>query len=136
MTARPLDSDRDNKKLASLIRKYGRKRVADALTMIVPRSRGRPPRGLLPYFERMHLADWIDTVAEECRQSDSKTPIKDAVHQLYDLIFDAEQQRIPGHFARWQKAIKTKRLLGRRELQAVKAAAEKRAAYPNKLGRE
>src|SRR4051794_29351479 len=59
--ATDLLSDRDAKSLATLVRKYGRAVVEDSVKNVgSPRGRGRPPRGQLPYFERIHLAQWFD----------------------------------------------------------------------------
>jgi hypothetical protein len=104
-----------------LVSRYGDEAVAERMKVAIAplpprRGRGRPPRGNLPVLENMHLADWIDENAEEFRRDGSRTPIKDAEHALYEMIFDDEQKRKPDHFQRWQKNIKKKRLQGRRDL--------------------
>jgi hypothetical protein len=88
----------------------------------------------------MHLADLFDEWAEEFRRTGSRTPIKEAEHALYEMIFDDEQKRQPDHFKRWQKTTKKKRLQGRRDLVVANEAADKFpakiAAYGRRRGRK
>jgi hypothetical protein len=116
----------DAKELARLVRKYGREPIAAAAHEVPLRGRGRPTRGLLPDYERMHLADWIEEQAEEHRLAGHRAPYKRAVNDLYDLLYGGgRQDRDPEKFA---KTIKKKYLQGRRDLQLVKEAATRRQA--------
>jgi hypothetical protein len=111
---------RDRNALVRLVHKFGKKAVIAAADQVSPkRGRGRPSRGDLPVLELIFLAQWFEEEEERQLQRGSKTPIKDAEHALYDLIFDPEQQRETGHFDRWQKQIKKKRLQGRRLLPSA-----------------
>jgi hypothetical protein len=117
-------SDRHQCTLARLVYRYGPDAVSAAVAKVPPkRPRGRPPRGNLPQYENAHLAQCIDELAEEFRQHKSRTPIGDAEHALYEMIFTKEQQREDGHFVRWQKNIKKKRLDGRRTNDLAMAIA-------------
>jgi hypothetical protein len=115
----------DTKELARLVRKYGREPIAAAALEVLLRGRGRPSRGLLPYYEGMHLADWIEEQAEEHRLAGHRAPYKRAVNDLYELLHGGTQDRDPEKFA---KTIKKKYQQGRRNLQLVKEAAKRREA--------
>jgi hypothetical protein len=129
-------SERDQRALARLVRKYGQDAVMQAVEKALPkRGRGRPSRGNLPFFEDAHLADWFNDCVEEHRQRGSRSPIKDAEHDLYEIMMPEEQRREPGRFVKWQKNIKKKRLQGRRNLAEIKRSAELRDARIAEQGR-
>jgi hypothetical protein len=116
----------DTKELARLVRKYGRQAVAAAAQEVPLRGKGRPSRGLLPYYEGMHVADWIEEQAEEHRLAGHRAPYKRAVNDLYELQYGGgRQDRDPEKFA---KTIKKKYQQGRRDLQLVKEAATRQQA--------
>jgi hypothetical protein len=114
---RSILSGSDTKELARLVRKYGRKVVAAAARTVSLRAPGRPSRGLLPYYERMHLAEWIEEQAEEHRQAGSRKPYTDAEIDLYDLQFSGEEK--PPDLQKWRRTIKKLRQQGRRELREL-----------------
>lgn len=116
----------DIKELARLVRKYGRKGVAAAAGKVSLRGPGRPSRGPLPYYERMHLADWIEEAREEHRLAGHRAPYKRAVNDLYELLYGSTRDRDPEKFA---KTTKKKYLQGRQDLQLVKEAAKRRDAW-------
>jgi len=117
----PKIAESDRKVLARLVSRYGRKMItALAQEIPPPGRRGRPSRGLLPYYERMHLAHWFEDGIAERREAGSRTPVQDTEHELYNLLFDREQQRQDGHFERWRKSTKKKRLIGQRELRELR----------------
>lgn len=84
----------DRKVLARLIRKYGGDTVVAAAKVLPPgRGPGRPSRGLLPYYERMHLTEWIEEQAEEYRQKGSTAPYKDAEREMYQMRYGNDEPR-------------------------------------------
>jgi hypothetical protein len=84
----------DRKVLARLIRKYGGEAVVAAATVLPPgRAPGRPSRGLLPYYERMHLTEWIEEQAEEYRQKGNTAPYKDAERDMYQMRYGSNEPR-------------------------------------------
>ena len=103
----------DAKELARLVGKYGPEVVAAEAHKVPLRGRGRPSRGDLPYYENMHLADWIEEQAEKHRQAGSPKPYTDAEIDLYDLRFSGEKK--PPDFQKWRKTIKKRRQQGRRD---------------------
>jgi hypothetical protein len=109
----PLSSS-DEKELARLVGKYSREAIAAALPNVAPRKAGRPSRGLLPYYERMHEADWIEEQADEHRKAGSRKPYADAEIDLYEMLYDGEETR--PDFERWRRTLKKRRHRGRQEL--------------------
>ena len=84
----------DTKVLARLIRKYGGESVVAAAKVLPPgRAPGRPSRGLLPYYERMHLTEWLEERAEEYRQKGSTAPYKDAERYMYQMRYGNNEPR-------------------------------------------
>jgi hypothetical protein len=118
-------SPSDQKALARLVRKYGRKAVVAATQTVFARGPGRPSKGLLPYHERMHLADWIEEQAEEHRQRGSRKPYTDAEIDLYDLLYSGEEER--RDLQKFRKTIKKVRQQGRQYWREV---AQKVKKYP------
>jgi hypothetical protein len=114
----------DLKELARLVRKYGRSRIIAVAKNVSPSKLGRPTRGLLPYFEQIHLAQTIDEWAEEHRSRGSRKPITDAENELYEMSVEEELKKQPGHYVKWQKNIKKKRLEGRRQAQRLRSKFE------------
>jgi hypothetical protein len=129
---RPELSEPDLKELARLVRKYGSEPLAAAAKTIVPRSPGRPSRGLLPCYERMHLTDWIEETAEEHRQAGSRKPYTDAEIDLYDLQFSGEAK--PPDFQKWRKTIKKRRLQGRRDWQQLAQKVREQPEWASAVG--
>ncbi len=104
----------DTKALARLIRKYENKTVVAAAKVLPPgRGPGRPSRGLLPYYERMHLTEWIEERAEEHRQNGSTKPYIEAEIDLYEMFFGEET---PRDLQKFRRTIKKSRQQGRRDL--------------------
>jgi hypothetical protein len=146
-------SPADAKTLAFLVRKYGREKIALAAWSLVTRGPGHPSRGLLPYYERMHEADWLEEVAEERRKAGSRKRYVDAATELYEMKFGTPQRDKDGKLryltcyddhgnpvygkapkpASFLSTIKKKRQRGRRELQEVREALARRDAYFKKL---
>jgi hypothetical protein len=131
-------SEQDREKLAQsltrLVSKYGRQFLSATIRHVDPhtnspreesisapvkrekRSVGRPYMGQ-PWRDRVWLASVLNDWAEENRQDGSRKPMFDAEYTLYEFSFDEKQRRQPGHFERWRKQIKKKRLRGKRELR-------------------
>jgi hypothetical protein len=142
----------DAKTLAFLVRKYGREKIALAARSLLTRGPGRPSRGLLPYYERMHEADWLEEIAEEHRNAKSRKPYVDAATELYEMKFGKPQRDKDGKLrylmfyddhgspvygkapevAGFLSTIKKKRQRGRRELQAVREAAARAGSLTSK----
>jgi len=99
----------DTKELARLVRKYEREFIIGAAHQVVPRDAGRPRLGDEPYYERMHLADWLKDCAEEYRARGSRYPEHDAALELHELLFGGGSAVVSDA---WLKTIKNKRLLG------------------------
>jgi hypothetical protein len=127
----------DTKELARLVGMYGRIIVIDAANQIVPRGPGRPRSGDEPYYEQMHLADWLKDCAEEYRARGSRYPEHDAALELHELLFGSG-----AHVSdKWLKTTKNKRLLGeesfrnlaRQILKQPNAAKELRRRLPRWL---
>jgi hypothetical protein len=131
-------SEEDQKILARLVRKYGSDLVGKAVMTVATRGPGRPRRGALPYYERMHLADWIEETAEEYKRDGSRKQYTDAYYELFVMTHKPEEVREPGRFTKFRQTTKKKHHQGRRELILVKAAAERRDAHQPALkkGRE
>jgi len=125
-------SDAHAKKLATLVRKYGPEAIAKAAKAVVTRKPGRPSRGDFPYYERMHLADWLEERAEEHRAAGSRKPYTDAEIELYELLYGGEEEK--RDLQKFRKTIKKARHRGRLELQEVREALKARSQAP-KSGR-
>jgi hypothetical protein len=80
------------------------------------RGVGRPYNAE-PLWDRIWLAEMLHEAAVRKRAEGSRKPMADAVRDLYEIAVDEKQQQQPGHFLRWEKSIKKRRLRGRRELQ-------------------
>jgi len=66
-------SSEDAKRLRTLVRKHGRDLIRQIVKAIgLNPKKGRPPRGDLPYFERIYFAQWVEEDAEESRQAGLK----------------------------------------------------------------
>jgi hypothetical protein len=89
---RPKLAPSDAKKLAALVRKYGREEVIAAAGSVAARGPGRPSRGLLPYYERMHAAQLLEEYAEEHRKAGSPKPYVDAAIQYYEMEYGTPQR--------------------------------------------
>ena len=107
----------DRSALARLVRKYGRDAVVAAAQKVPLRGPGRPSRGLLPYYERLHLTDWIETVADEHRRAGSKQPYKDAELDMYELQYAGQEELRDVH--KFRKTVKKARQQGRRDWQEL-----------------
>jgi hypothetical protein len=122
----PEMTDTDAKDLARLVNTYGRDFVAEAAKTVRPRRRGRPSRGDLPYYEIMHLADWLDETAGDHCKDGKPAPKKQALLDLFEMTINEDERRAPGRFARFAKTTKKKWLRGRRDLQLAKEQAQRR----------
>jgi hypothetical protein len=120
-------SSSDARELARLVGKYGREAVVAVARAVVPRGPGRPSRGLLPYYERMALTDWIETVADEYRRAGSVQPYKDAELDLYELEYGGQEEL--RDVQKFRRTIKKARQQGRRDYQEL---ARKIQADPKK----
>ena len=47
----------------------------------------------LPYYERMHLTEWLEERAEEYRQKGSTAPYKDAERYMYQMRYGNNEPR-------------------------------------------
>jgi hypothetical protein len=125
----PQLSEAETRGLARLVRKYGVETVTAAIAAakdIRLRGPGRPSRGLLPYFERMHMTEWIEGQAEEHRQRGSTKPYTEAETDTYQMLYDDEKSR---DLERFCKTIKKTRLQGRRDLIELLQAMLKHPLY-------
>jgi hypothetical protein len=111
-----------------IVEKYGADAVIEAVPIVRKRRRGRPSRGNLPIYEKMHLAQWIDERAEEYLTAGCKAPIRQARIDAYHLEFGSEQQPNEEHL----DTIKKKHLEGRGYLRAYLSALERQTAKGRK----
>jgi hypothetical protein len=112
----------NTKRLARLVRKYGRPTIIGAAKEVRVRGPGRPSRGDLPYFEGLWLAQTYEELVEEYRLKGSPKPKTAAPIELYEFEYGDEPDE-PGKLD-LQKYLKTqkRKLIPRlREWQAVKA---------------
>jgi hypothetical protein len=111
--SRPQLSAAETKALARLVRKYGIETVI-ALAKVVPlRGPGRPSRGLLPYYERMHRTEWIEEQSEEHRKRGSTKPYTNAEIDVYEMLFGDDKLR---DLDKFRKTSKKMRQQGRQDL--------------------
>lgn len=120
----PLISERHRRLLARLVGMYGPDVIASEANKIEAPRVGRRPRGNLPIFEDMALARWFEDVVGEYQEAGSRKPVFEAELDLYHISFDEVEQRKSGHFERWRKTTKKKRLRGRRMLLDWRAHLE------------
>jgi hypothetical protein len=85
-------SDRDANALASMVRKYGREVVAEALKVVALPRGGRPSSGDEPRLERMFLALLLKGWAEE---SDARFRPRAALKELFEWTFPADAKATP-----------------------------------------
>jgi hypothetical protein len=103
-------SPHDKKELARFVRKYGRRAIVHAAqTIPLPEKRGRRLRGPEFYEKAENIAECIIVWTEEHRTAGSKTPVEDALRDLYDVMVDQKTQDVKGHFARWKRTIQRRR---------------------------
>ena len=107
----------DVKELARQVRKFGRKTMAEAAKRSPLRGKpGKPPDPNYwnPDTDPENVARSIEMWAHEYRLAGSRTPYKDAEHELYELLHGrGEDGR---DVLKFRKTIKKLRLQGRREL--------------------
>lgn len=120
----------DTKELARLVSKYGQDTIVAAAKEAPLSRRGRPPRGDLPYYERMHWADWVEERVEEYIQADSPKPVKKALIDAYDMLYEGEHD--PPDLQKFLKTHKKKFHIGRRELQEVREAQRRKQEWLQK----
>jgi hypothetical protein len=120
---RPLTPS-DTRELARLVRKYGRTLVVETAMSIPEPREGRPPRGDLPVFERIHLADWIEEVAKEYQKAGSSKPYRQAELEVYEIQFGGDGKR--PDLQTFLTTLKRKRIQGRKELRAARETAQRR----------
>jgi hypothetical protein len=111
--SRPQLSTAATQALARLVRKYGLRTVIASAKVVPLRGPGRPSRGLLPYYERMHRTEWIEEQAEEHRKRGSTKPYTDAEIDVYDMLFGDDKLR---DIDKFRKTIKKTRQQGRQDL--------------------
>jgi hypothetical protein len=146
----PALSPEDYKKLATLVRKYGRELIAESALAanLALRGPGRPRvRGpsarMLAYYERLSLTNMLEQWAEEFRAKGSKQPYFDAAMEMYPLELDPEHNEerqkersskgTEGAFiAAYLKRVKKLRLRGRKEWVEY---SHRRKKMSRKLGR-
>ena len=103
----------ETKAMARLVRKYGIRTVI-ALAKVVPLRRpGRPSRGLLPYYERMHRTEWIEEQSEEHRKRGCTKPYTNAEIDVYEMLFGDDNLR---DIDKFRKTSKKMRQQGRQDL--------------------
>ena len=113
----------ETKFLARLNTKYGSYAVHAAVDNIGRAApRGRPSKGLRPYYEGIHLANWFEEAVEEHRANGSRTPIRDAENELYELMNGDRKAGDNAIFEAWRRNIKNKRLKARRDLADLRKA--------------
>lgn len=127
-------SDGDKKIIARMIKRYGRDNVlAEVLASTGPRDAGRPPRGLLPLYEAIHLAQWYSDRINEFRENGSSNPERDAYREHYRLRNDIFRELdmpedVPDvegeQFKVWRKNVGKQLTLGRRALIALETTIE------------
>jgi hypothetical protein len=101
-------TDRDQKLLATLVKNYGAKVIAQAARIVTPPpSRGRPRRGEDPHFERIHLADFFDALVEEHREAGSRHPVQAAMRELFEIARPSRTGD-PAAFKRFTRTTKRK----------------------------
>jgi hypothetical protein len=120
------------KDLARLVRKYGRDVIGGAAKTVSVRGPGRPSRDNLPFFERMHLADWIEEQAEEYRQAGSRKPYRQAEIDLYELMYDDDAKS--RDFEKFQKTKKKARQRGRQHWRELAQQVHKHPGAAKDLG--
>jgi hypothetical protein len=96
-----------------LVKKYGPAILIAAVEKAPLRGPGRPSRGLLPYYERMNLTEWIEEQAEEHRQNGSTKPYTDAEIDVFEMLGGNEKSR---DLQKFRKTIKKSRQQGRQDL--------------------
>lgn len=139
----PALSEADERRLARLVRKYGRELVAERALVVKPRARGRPvgsgKDGDDPRLTKMHEADWIEEVAEEYRQAGSLSPYTDAELELFVLQFgEAEAGKLAEwreNLRRFRTTLKRKRYQARRDREQARASAARLAPKRHKKQR-
>jgi hypothetical protein len=110
----------DTKELARLVRKYGRGTIIAAAQEVPVRAPGRPSRGDLPYFERLSFAQMIEDWTKEHQRQGSHKPVKDALLDLYEVMYDGEL--VKPDIQKFLRTQKRKLIPARRELQALTPA--------------
>ena len=112
----------DTKKLARLVRKYGRRMIAEAAQKVRTKGPGRP---YFP-FERAHFAEWFEEVEAEYREAGSKQPFIEAAFLLYEWEIDEAERREPGRFERFLATVKNKRKRGKKDLALLRELHQRR----------
>jgi hypothetical protein len=125
LNAQPQVTETEKKLLARLNRKYGVAGIHDVVDKVgLSQRRGAPSKGELPRYEAMHWADWIDDVAEEYRQKGSRSPIRDAENEFYEMITEGLPiQNDERAREVWRLSTKNNKVRhGRRDVAALKKA--------------
>jgi hypothetical protein len=132
---KPELSQREARSLARLVHKYGVETVTEAAQRVRPkRKRGRP-RSNLPIYEARELARYFEDAIADHTEAGSRSPVKDAEFELYNILFEKEQKQQPGHFERWRKNIKKQRRRGQPYLVEEKELEERMRQYMKRLSR-
>lgn len=125
--SKPLFSAADTRLLTRLAKKYGCEVIAEAvmsdgMKKLMRRSRvGGRSRGERPLYEAMALAQWFEKVIEENKQAGSRKPTYDAYFEMWQLVFDPEQQR-QRDFDKWRKNIRKQRSRGNHLMRDFRAS--------------
>lgn len=120
----------DLKSLRRLVQKYGSCAVSHAADKVVPRRAGRPSRGNLPYFEGMHLVQWLEEAAAEYRANGVRYFMAAAINDLFELTVDEDDRKQSGRYERFEKTTRRRLIEGRKELRQFLEANS--AQHPNK----
>lgn len=132
-TNEPTWPESDLKSLRRLVQKYGSRAVSDAAGEVVPRSAGRPSRGNLPFFERMHLVQWLEEAAAEHRTNGVRNFTAAAINDLFDLTADEADHKQSGRYERFEKTIRRSLIEGRKDIRQFLEATS--AQHPRKSTR-
>ncbi|MFO1099293.1 MAG: hypothetical protein U1E81_13745 [Xanthobacteraceae bacterium] len=109
----------EQKRLATLVKKYGAGVVAEAAKTVGPsHGPGRPKRGQLPRFEGIALAQFFDELIGEHRTAGRRFPERDALHELFEFTHPSRRDD-PAAFKRFVSTTKRKIPQSRRDLKAA-----------------
>ena len=109
-----------------LMKKYGAAALTAAAEKVALRGPGRPSRGLLPYYERVNLTQWIEERAEEHRLNKSAKPYTNAEIDVYEMLCGDEKSR---DLQKFRRTIKKSRQQGRQDLIELLQKMLKNPAY-------
>ena len=111
-------SKADQHKLAKLVEKYGIDTIVATAPIVQKRNRGRPRRGVFPFYEAIHFADWIEEQAEKHRKAGCKAPVRQARIDAFQMAHGISPSNSE------LATIKRKHLRGLKDLAALRRALE------------